>query len=106
MDMFNPKNTQAKDFRTVYANTLGFQFSGLELMLRFGILKNIANENDGIDEQVVVAMSSATAKTLMVSLEKIIGQYEQANNVVIPINPSTESTLERAFTTAAKPPKK
>ena len=78
-DMFSPKNTKSKDFHIVFTNALGFQFTGSEMIIRFSVIKNIADENDGVEEQVAVAMTASTAKVLMHALQQIISSYEATN---------------------------
>lgn len=105
-DIFSPKNTKSHDFRTFYANAMGVQFSGSDMILRFAIMHNAADQNAGLEEQVAVAMTPSTAKALSFSLQTIIGQYESANNTVIPVSPETEAALKKAIIEAEKSAKK
>lgn len=94
-DILSPKNTKAPDFRTFYANAMGVLFSGSDLILRFGIMKNPADHDAGLEEQVAVAMTPSTAKALSLALQKIIEKFETTNNTIIPISPETEAAVKK-----------
>ncbi|WP_454813794.1 hypothetical protein [Labrys neptuniae] len=98
----NPKDDFSKDYRTIYANSLGFQFSGGELFIRFGLMKDIAHPLEGIEHQINVAMSAPTAKTLMLSLKHMIEAYEKGTNYVIPVDPRLQESLKAASLNAQK----
>ena len=75
--------TRSHDFRFIFANVLGFQFSDNDLRLLFGV-----DEGGGIEnalEQIGVAMTHRTAKILGQTLTEIIADYESKTGTVIPI---------------------
>jgi hypothetical protein len=104
VSFLDPNNTRAGYFRVVFANVTGFQFSGSEGVLTFGILRNMANASDGAEEQVAVAMSPINLKALSYSLTRIIESFEKASGVEIPVAPELAVAIDRSID-AAKPKK-
>ena len=102
MDSFDPKNTKARDFRVCYANAVGIQFSGNDMILKFGVMHNVGDEGAGLEEQVAVGMSPSTAKALMYSLQQILAHYETTNKVTIPMSRAVEDAIAKALAAPRK----
>ena len=76
---------RSPDFRFIFANVLGFQFSDNDLRLLFAI-----DEGEGVEtalEQVGVVMTHKTAKLLGRTLIEIITNYEAKTGSIIPLDP-------------------
>jgi hypothetical protein len=52
---------------------------------------------DGAEEQVAVAMTGITLKSLSYSLNKIIENFEKRSGTDIPIPPEVTAAIERAL---------
>lgn len=75
---------RSSDFRFIFTNVLGVQFSDNDLRLLFAI-----DEGDGVDsafEQMGVAMTHKTAKLLGHMLVEIIASYEARTGVAVPLD--------------------
>jgi len=100
-DLTAGKSTQSKDFRFVYSNTIGLQFNGSELILRFSILNELSNPAAGHVEQVAVAMSAANMKALWQTLDAVIKHHEKVTGAPIPVSPQIQQVIDKAIAAAA-----
>lgn len=89
------KNTRSNDFRQVYANTYNFQFNGIDLVMKFGILHELANPSGGMEEQVSVIVNLSGMKTLALFLSAMTDAHEAATGTKIPLSPETQATLAK-----------
>lgn len=101
MPVQDPKNTQAKDYRHVYANTYNFQFNGSDLVMTFGILHDLTKPKDGMEQQVSVIVNQMGLKTLSLFLSAMVTGFEEANGVTIPVSPDTQSMIDKMHADAA-----
>jgi hypothetical protein len=92
-------NTKAKDFRIIFSNSFSFQFSGHDLILKFGIACDPANPEKGMEEQVGVALTPVGMKALGVSLMQIVQHQEKSSNAPIPVAPQVMEAFEKALKT-------
>ena len=75
---------RAPDFKFIYTNALGLQFSDNDLRLLFAIV-----EGDGAEsayEQMGVSMTHRTAKLMGHMLTEIIASYEAKAGITIPLD--------------------
>ena len=98
------KNTRSKDFRYIYTNGLGAQIGGNEVILIFGIKEDQTIQDNKLQEEVGVIMTHATAKTLAVTLNKVIENYEKATGNNILVDPAAINQVEKAIEEATKRP--
>jgi hypothetical protein len=91
---FSGDVTRPQDYRTFFANTFGLQFTGAELIIRYAITKDAANPLTGVDEQCAVAMSSISAKALMLTLKALIDQAESLGQP-IPVSPDVTDIIKK-----------
>jgi hypothetical protein len=87
--------TRPHDYRTFFANTLSLQFTGGDVIVKFGIMKDAMNPKRGVEEQCALAMSTVTAKGLMLTLKAIIDQAETGGQI-IPVAPELTEILKNA----------
>jgi hypothetical protein len=103
-DLTTGKGAQSKDFRVVYSNTMGLQFSGAELILKFSILNDFSNPAAGHVEQVAVAMNPVNMKALWQALDAVIKHHEKVTGAPIPVNPETQQGIDKAIAATSKKP--
>jgi len=93
--------TRAHDYRTFFANTFSLQFGGADLLIKFAITKDVANPQTGVEEQCTVAMSSISAKALMLTMKTIIEQVELLGQA-IPLAPEVAELLNKVVEDAKR----
>jgi hypothetical protein len=75
---------RSADFRFVFTNTLGFQFSDNDARIIFSI--DEGNGVDGALDQVGVAMTHKTLKLLGAIVHEMLEHYETSSGVKIPVD--------------------
>jgi hypothetical protein len=103
-DMTIGNSAQSKDFRIVYSNTIGLQFNGSELIVKFSIMNDLSNPAAGHVEQVGVAMTVVNMKALTQALDAMIKHHENITGAPIVINPQVQQTIDKAIAAATKKP--
>ena len=91
-----------KDFRVVYCNHTGFQFNGLEIIIKFGVMNDLGDASAGYVDQVAVAMNAVNLKALSMTLDAAIKHHETLTGVEIPINPEIKKNIEASIAAATK----
>lgn len=86
---------RSSDFRFIFANVLGFQFSDNDCRILFAI-----DEGGGVEnalEQIGVAMTHKTAKLLGQTLSSIVADFEVKSGNVITLDPAKIQELSKVL---------
>lgn len=92
-----PENHKSKDYRDVFSNTFGMQFSDNDVRMTFGHALDLADPARGIVEEVSVFMTPRSAKMLMVTLKNTIERFEKMTGVPIPLPPAKMEEIEKSL---------
>lgn len=104
MDDARKENKRSNDFRYVYANGLATAFTGSEAMIVFGIKENPGDSSQVMREEVAVMMSLLTAKTLALTLTRILEDLEKKTGQNVTIDQAVRDRLEKILANAVVSP--
>jgi hypothetical protein len=78
LNQANIVNTQASDFRSVYANNAAFTISAFDVSMYFGEITGMEDGKVNVEQKLRVTMSPQHAKLFAIVLAQNIQNYEQA----------------------------
>lgn len=88
-------STRAPDFKLIYTNGFALKMTDHDLSLTFGVDQDPANSGQDIYEQMSVYMTHRTAKLLMLTLTRVISNFESAKGA-IPMTDKQVAAVEKA----------
>src|SRR6266700_7809913 len=93
-----PSNTFSKDFRYVYANTVGIALTHSEVTLHLGI--QLHPPTPEMEEQTAVIMNHTAAKLLVEMVGRLLKDFENATGQSIPVDPEKLAQIEHVIAEA------
>lgn len=96
------KSPRSKDFRYIYANGIGLQFNGAELMLMFGVKEDFSNKDNIMLEEVGVIMAASSAKLLGLMIAGAVEASEKASGQAIPVDETKLRSLQDMLAASSK----
>ncbi len=104
--MQKPLRNKDKDFRYLFSNAFGFQLTGNELIVTFGINEDVSRPDESVLEQSAIVLTLPSAKLFAALLNNLLAKFETENNTVIPYDyEKVRVALDAAITKNNSPSK-